>query len=173
MFDFGRIIVQILTALSLSFFHLVLSCLFFWHIIKKSEPVRTVFYLKYYSILMMPLAVEALIRSMFFVSSIYGSQEENIIFYFLIASILILCFCVFTLNQRFVGPIANYIYIFFVCVLVAMIICFPIKSFMFDAAYQILSVWGCIAIALYALSKYTVLNKDAVIPKKGGYYVLI
>jgi len=37
------------------------SCVFFW-IIKKTEPAKTVLCLKLYCILMMPLAIEALIR---------------------------------------------------------------------------------------------------------------
>ena len=208
-------------------FWIIYSVMFFRFIIKGLDlsPTKTVFFLKCYCILMMPLAIEALIRSMAYVSSTWSAQGEKIIFFFLIVSILILCFCILTLNTKFATLITYRIYIFIALILFVMVAAFPLSPFeslndtfrnefseiapiwvfvtavlfgltlnskfdklitpclvmafalmlisssaflavgglpysstntsfvSFEASKQIISVWGCIAAALYGLSR--------------------
>jgi hypothetical protein len=118
---------------------------------------------------MMLLAIEALIRIMIYVRNIWGDTEENIILFLLIAlivSILVLCFCILTLMNKFVNLMTYNIYICFALILVAMIVIFPFVSLIFEASLQVISVWGCIAAALYGLWKYNVPNKEVVMSKK-------
>jgi hypothetical protein len=60
------------------------SGLFFWFIVKKSKPAKTAFYLKCYCILMMPLAIQTLIKAMSYVSYVWGDAKGNTILFFLI-----------------------------------------------------------------------------------------
>ena len=142
-------------------FWIIYSVMFFRFIIKGLDlsPTKTVFCLKCYCILMMPLAIEALIRSLVYVHDLWGYLEAYHVF-FLIVSILILCLCIFTLNDRFSSLLTRIIYICIALVLIYMIIIFPRASVMFEASLQIMAVWGCIAISLYGLSRYAVLSKD-------------
>ena len=145
---------------------IIYSCLFFWFITEKSEPIKTVLYLKCYCILMMPLAIEALIRSMIYVRDIWGNQEGSVVLIFLIVSLLVLCFSVFTLRNKFASRITRNICFFLALILVSSIIIFPFVSLMFGSSYQIISVWGCIAMALYMLLHYTVPNDEMALLQK-------
>ena len=74
--------------------------------------------------------------------------------FLLIVSILVLLFCIFTLNDKFSSLLTRKFYICTTLVLITMIIIFPRASVMFEASSQIMAVWGCIAISLYGLSRY-------------------
>ena len=145
------------------------SAVLFLFVMKKKEPAKTLFCLKCYCIFMMPLAIEALIRSMIYVRDIWGT--DSYLVFFLIVSILVLCFCILTFNDKFSSLITSNIYICLALALIVMIVIFPHVTLIFEASLQILSVFGCIAAAFYGLSQYAVtngdvLNEEAVITKK-------
>lgn len=135
------------------------SCMIFRIIIKEMEPDIAVPCLKYYSILLMPLAIEALIRSMDYVRVMGSRMEIYIILSFLVMSILVQCFCILIIAKKFAKHITRNIYFGFALLLLSMFIIFPFSSFdnsyvSLDASSQIVSVWGCIAAALYFISEY-------------------
>ena len=134
------------------------SAVFFYFSSKIKNPVKIKLCLKCYCILMMPLAIEALIRSIIYVRNIWGYLEAYHVS-FLIVSILVLLFCIFTLNDKFSSLITRETYICTALVLTAIISIFPFVSLTFVASLQIFSVWGCIAIALYGLSRYSAPSK--------------
>lgn len=136
-------------------YFIVFSCMFFWFIIKKQKPTRTILYLKCYCIFIMPFAIEALVRCIVYIHDIWGNIDWHLIL-FLIESIFVLCFCIFALIKKYLNFITHKIYIFFTLLLVALIIILPYVSLIFEASCQISSAWGCIAIALYGLSRYAV-----------------
>ena len=140
------------------------SCVFLLFIVKKSESVKTVFYLKCYCIFMMPLAIEALIRSMIYMKDIHGILDGYVVS-FLIVSIFILCFCVLTLISKFINLITHKICFCFALLLAYATIIFPFvfpsDCFKFWAPYQIISVWGCIAAALYILFRCALYNNES------------
>jgi|GEM_PF-2721631 len=143
---------------------------FFCHIITKSEPTKTSLFFKYYCIFMISLAIEALVRIIIYVHderNIWGNQEV-ILFIFLIVSILVLCFCIFTLNNKYASIIARNSYIYGVVILTLsmMIVIFSITSMIFEASYQVLSAYGGTLAALYGLSKYSSIDKEITIPDK-------
>ena len=131
---------------------------FYFSLLKIKDPVKIILCLKCHCILMMPLAIEAIIRSLY-IRDMWGYLEAYHVS-FLILSILVLLFCIFTLNDNFSSLITRKIYFCNALVLIAMIIIFPFVSVMFATPFQILSAWGCITISLYGLSRYVVLSKD-------------
>jgi len=136
------------------------SGVFFWFITRKLEISKIILYLKYYCIIMMPLAIEALIRSMIYVQGLWGIKETSIIFLFLVISVLVLCFCVLTLCTKFASRITRRIYANFTLIMIIAIIIFPFVSLVFEASLQAISVWGCTAIALYGIREYTYVDDE-------------
>ena len=167
------LIILFLTPIGWIFF----SGVFFQFTIKNLETDETIFFLKCYCIFMMLLAIEALIRSMIYVHIIWGYLDGYLVS-FLIISILVLCFCILA----FANFITHSIYLCFALILIAMIVAFSFAPFdapfgssdtfvSFDASWQLIFVWGCVAIALYGLSRYTIqreklLSKGVMMPEK-------
>ena len=141
---------------------------FFWIVIKIFKPAKVIFYLKCYCIFMMPLAIEALVRSMMYVNDIWSDDKGDIILIFLSLSIVILLFCVLTLNKKFARLVTHNIYIFHTLILIAMIVIYPKVSVLFEASLQILSVWGCIAMALFYVS---IISKNVAMSDKPRNFI--
>jgi hypothetical protein len=115
---------------------------------------------------MMLLAIEALIRSMIYVRDIWGDAEGDTILFFLNLSILILLFCVLTLKSKFTNLITHKFYLCFALILASAVAIFPFVFLTFEASYQIIVVWGCIAAALYGLQEYTISDEEVMTEKK-------
>ena len=129
------------------------SAIFLTFAMERANLEKTVLYLKCFSIFMMPLAIEALIRSMMYVRNIWGNLHASIILPFLLASIWVLCFCIFTLVKNSTASPKKHNYRLFLWLLFSMIAVFPLTSIIFEASYQIILAWGATATALYGLSK--------------------
>jgi len=145
------------------------SGVFFYFIIRNSEPIKTRLYLKYYCIFMMLLAVEALIRGMAYMFSIGADLLVVILISYLIVSILILCFCILTLKYKFNSLITYNAYIYLSLMLVIMVVILPRTyiPLVLAVSLQISSVWGCAAAAMFGLWGYAIPANEAASPKKG------
>jgi hypothetical protein len=143
------------------------SGMFFWFVVEKLTPARTMLFLKCYCMLVMLLAIEALQRSRIYVRVIWGTKEENVILFFLIVSILISYFCFTVLSKKITSQISDYLYVFFALTLIVMIVVFSKCYFSaFEAFFQIISAWGCVSVALYGLWRYAVKSGEIVFSKK-------
>jgi hypothetical protein len=141
------------------------SAFFFYFIIKYAETVKTIYYIKSYSVLLISIAVEALARNIIFVREFWGNLDAFLTSFFVV-SISILCFCFYMYKKKNDNIITSNICICFALILATMITALSSDSLIFGATYQIISAWGCVAIALYVLSQYIIQVEEMTIQEK-------